>query len=93
VDEKPELRQVTFAEAKRYAQSVDATCIEASARDGTNVDAMFASVVEACLNKQDKQASEMKQNFLGGGGSGHANGGGKNVNLSGGAAPKKKKCC
>lgn len=52
VEENPQLRQVEIAEAKRYAQSIGALVIEASAKNGTNVNEMFEQLVEKCFEQQ-----------------------------------------
>jgi small GTP-binding protein len=44
VEQDPSLRKVDKAEAKRYAQTIDAEVFEASAKTGTNVADIFSHV-------------------------------------------------
>lgn len=44
VEDKPSMRQVETAEAKRYAASIGALVVEASAKSGKNVSEMFDKV-------------------------------------------------
>jgi len=52
VEENPSLREVDTNEAKRYATSVKALVVEASAKTGKNVPAMFDQLVMRCFEQQ-----------------------------------------
>jgi len=52
VDEDPNRREVDIAEAKRYASSLGAVVIEASAKSGKNVNDLFHQVVLTCFERQ-----------------------------------------
>jgi hypothetical protein len=44
VESNPEARQVSFAEAKQYADSIDAEFFEVSAKSGYNINQSFELV-------------------------------------------------
>ncbi len=50
VQENPSMRKVDFAEAKRYASSIGAVVVEASAKTGENVNEMFDQVRSSSLH-------------------------------------------
>jgi small GTP-binding protein len=52
VEDNPQLRQVETAEAKRYASSIGALLVEASAKSGKNVNEMFEQLVLKCFEQQ-----------------------------------------
>lgn len=54
VEENPSLRQVETAEAKRYASSIGALVVEASAKSGKNVNEMFEKLVVQCFEQQSE---------------------------------------
>jgi hypothetical protein len=46
VQERPELRKVDLAIAQRYASSINAVVVEASAKTGENVTEMFNQAID-----------------------------------------------
>jgi len=54
-------RKVSLAEAKRYAATINADVLEASAKSGVNINEMFEQVVEMCFERQDLLASKAKK--------------------------------
>eukprot|EP00808_Paulinella_micropora_P005517 g5728.t1 len=58
VETDPNLRQVNLAEAQRYAKSVGAHVIEASAKSGQNIDKIFQTVVQLALERQTATKAE-----------------------------------
>lgn len=71
VQANPALRKVDFAEAKRYASSINAVVVEASAKTGENVNEMFTQVVLTCFERQANLITKQK----GGKGTAAGNGG------------------
>lgn len=53
VEADPSRRKVDFAEAQRYAESIGATVLEASAKSAYNIDKIFSTVVQTALERQD----------------------------------------
>jgi len=59
VEEEESLRKVEFTEAKKYADSIDANVIEASAKSGKNVADIFCKVVGMCFERQQSSLSKI----------------------------------
>jgi len=64
VEERPEMRQVQEAEARRYAQSIDAGFMEVSAKSGKNVAMVFSTLASLCLEKMTRAAAASRQQQL-----------------------------
>jgi len=94
VKDKPELRKVDFAIAQRYASSINAVVVEASAKTGENVNAMFNQVVLRCLeltaNSVTRETGGKVVGSGSGSGIGSSNGNGA-VPLN--PKPPKTNCC
>jgi GTPase SAR1 family protein len=77
VEKYPEYRKVDFAEAKRYATTLNAEVMEVSAKSGHNVTEVFLKMVRSC-SEQHKQMGIKYMNNRGGRG-----GAGKRMSLTG----------
>jgi len=53
VEDREDLRKVSLAEAKRYASSINAHVLEASAKSGKNIREAFEQVVRMCFERQE----------------------------------------
>jgi len=60
VQAQPNLRKVDLGEAKRYAQSIGAEVVEASAKTGENINEMFNKVVLTCFERQANAVTKAK---------------------------------
>lgn len=59
VEEDPSLRTVTVEEAQKYANSIGAVAVEASAKSGHNIASTFEQVVSRCF-EQDQEAGALR---------------------------------
>jgi hypothetical protein len=87
VEANPALRRVPLAEAERYAASINARVLEASAKSGDSIVHIFEQVVAAYFDRADAASGVNKQSTQ------TQNGQAKSANLAATQAGERKKCC
>lgn len=82
VQKHPEYRKVDFAEAKRYATTLNAEVVEASAKSGHNVGEVFIKMVRACNEHAKAMGMKMMNGRGGRGGNGRMGGNRRSINFN-----------